>query len=434
MSSLAMWARQKGYQVSGSDRQSSRITIALEDSGIPISYQHSPENIKSCDIVVYTQAISSTNPELCAAMRASIPTISRGDFLGYMMSFYNTRIGVSGTHGKSTTTAMISHIFLFAGGDPTIACGAIMPEIDGASRIGSDRSILVYEACEYRDSFLSFHPTDSVITNIELDHTDFFENLQAVISSFGQSIEEAQCVYINMDNPHTEKAVEGYKEEIIRISLHNTKADYWAKDLHYEKGKGRYTLMYKATELCPVELSVIGEFNVYNSLCAAAVAHSYMIPPDFIGEALSNFTGVERRFECKGQKNGVDVYDDYAHHPDEVDATLSELPALGYKKIYLVFQPHTYTRTKDLWDKWVSVFKKAKENGIQVILADIYAAREVNNLGVSSEKLAREVDALYLPTFGDITDYIRENAKEGDLLLTMGAGQANRVGEMFLKK
>lgn len=432
MSSLALWAKGRGYIVSGSDRSPSALTEMLEKNGIAVAIGQSAENVDGADAVIFSVALHPDNPELVAAVGQGIPCLTRAEFLGYMMSFYRVRIGISGTHGKSTTTAMISHILIEAGADPTVACGAVMPELRGASRIGADHNIFVYEACEYRDSFLSFCPTDAVITNVELDHTDYFADIDQIIDSFGKSIENASTVYINADNEGARRATAHFDGKIVTVSLSDPTADYSAADLVYRHGCGCYTLLHKGEPVCCISLPLIGGFNVYNSLCAAAVCLGHSVPPALVASALSSFGGVARRFEHKGERDGVAVYDDYAHHPDEVLATLRSLPALGYRHMYLVFQPHTYTRTHDLWDRWVAAFNEAKELSVRVILADIYAARETDDLGVSSEKLAKECGALWLPDFESISRYLKENAKAGDLILTMGAGQAYVAGDLFL--
>ncbi len=434
MSSLALWAKRQGYFVDGSDRSESALTEMLEKNGIPVKIGQSEENVIGAQAVIYSVALHPDNPELVAAAKLSIPCFTRGQFLGFMMSFYKTRIGISGTHGKSTTTAMLSHILLAANADPTIACGAVMPELGGASRIGDEHNIVVYEACEYRDSFLSFCPTDAVITNVELDHTDYFANLDRIIDSFSKSIEGAKTVYINADNDGACRAVCGYGGKIVRISLSDKNADYHAENISYEHGCAGYTLVGKDGPLCDIKLSLIGQFNIYNSLCAAAVACEQGVAPSAVADALRTFTGVSRRFERKGEKNGVAVYDDYAHHPDEVAATLRSLPALGYRKIYLVFQPHTYTRTHDLWDKWVKIFTEAKSLGVNVILADIFAARETDTLGVSSKMLADACGGIHIESFEKIAEYLENNAESGDLILTMGAGKAYLAGDIFLSE
>lgn len=432
MSSLALWAKTAGYKVTGSDAAESALTKKLERAGIPIIIGQKAENVDRADVVIYSAALSPNNPELVSAKRQNIPCLSRAEFLGHMMSFYKARIGISGTHGKSTTTAMLACMFMQAGADPTIACGAVVPGLHGASRVGGDRGIIVYEACEYRDSFLSFAPTDAVITNIEYDHTDYFPSLESVISSFSKSIMGADTVYVNVDCAAARRAIEGFGGEIVTISLGEHPAEFSATDISYTKGRPKFTITRYGKPIANVELPMIGQFNIYNALCAAAVAYRYNIPPSIISLALSNFSGVERRFEFKGEYNGIDIYDDYAHHPDEINATVSTLPSLGYENVWLVFQPHTYSRTHDLWDRFGAAFWKAKKLGVHVILADIYAARETDTLGVSSKQLAEFCGATWLGGFENIIKYLKENAKDGDLILTMGAGQAYKIGDRLL--
>lgn len=432
MSSLALWAKNAGYKVTGSDSTASERTEMLIGQGISVKIGHNADNIAGADVVIYSVALSPDNPELVSAKYRGVPCLTRAEFLGYMMSFYKARIGISGTHGKSTTTAMISNIFLLAGADPTIACGAVIPSIKGACRIGGDRGIFIYEACEYRDSFLSFSPTDAIITNIEYDHTDYFPDIKAVISSFAKSIAGAETLYLNVDNEYAIKAAEGYGGEIVTISAKGKTAEFGISGLKFTKGKPKFTITHYGKPIMKIDLPMIGEFNVANALCAASVAYKYNIPPSVIASALSNFGGVERRFEYKGEYCGVALYDDYAHHPDEIDATLSILPSLGYNNIWVVFQPHTYSRTKDLWENFNEVFKKAKSHGINIILADIYAAREKPILGTSSDLLAATCDAKYVGDFERIAAYIKANAKRGDILVTMGAGEANKVANLLL--
>lgn len=434
MSSLALWARSAGYDVTGSDSTSSERTQMLIGEGIPVRIGHNADNIGFADVVVYSVALSPDNPELISAKYRGIPYITRAEFLGYMMSFYKARIGISGTHGKSTTTAMISNIFLLAGADPTIECGAVIPAIKGASRIGGDRGIFIYEACEYRDSFLSFAPTDAIITNIEYDHTDYFPDIDAVVASFAKSIAGADTLYLNVDNECALKAAQGFGGEIVTVSTKGKSAEFGISELKFTKGKPKFTITHYGKPIIKVDLPMIGEFNVANALCAAAVAYKYNIPPSIISSALSSFGGVERRFEYKGEQGGIAIYDDYAHHPDEINATLSTLPSLGYTNIWVIFQPHTFSRTKDLWKNFVDVFKNAKAQGINIILADIYPAREKPIPHIKSNILANACGAKYIGDFDNIATYIKTNAKRGDLVVTMGAGEANKVGDILLGK
>ncbi len=429
MSTIAALALKRGFEVTGSDRHKSEICDRLETKGIRITYKHEAENAEACDALVYTAAVDEKNPEIVRAKERGALLVSRAAFLGYLMSDYSNRIGVSGTHGKTTTTALISHILIEAGLDPTVANGAVIPEIGGAYRVGA-REHFVYESCEYKDSFLSFDPTVAVVTNIELDHTDYFPSLSAIVESFSKAIEGASAVVANIDNENVLRAIEPYKGRVIGISLGNPAADYYSRDLRYEHGCGRYTLCHKGEKLCDISLPVIGSFNVYNSLCAAATAHFCGASPEIIARASATFVGAKRRFECKARIEGVSVYDDYAHHPSEISATLEGASRLGYERIFCVFQPHTYSRTHDLLED----FEKAFSQADTVIFADIYAARETDTKGVSSEKLALDTGNLYFPSFEEITDYLAESVTYGDLVITMGAGDVYKVGNLLIDR
>ncbi len=429
MSTIAVLAKKKGYTVTGSDHNESDAVLRLREAGIPVVIGHLPASVEGKDAVIYTAAMSTDNPELAHAVSLGIPLISRGDFLGYLMGDYETRIGVSGTHGKTTTTSMIAHALISAGMDPTVANGAILPEIGGAYRLGS-HDYFVYEACEYKDSFLSFDPSIAVITNIELDHTDYFPSIEAIIASFKKAIAPSSAVIANLDSPNVRKALEGYDGWIIGISLTDPNADFYPANLCYEHGTGTYTLCRKGVELCEIHLPVIGSFNVYNSLCAAAVAITCGVEPEILSNAMTTFRGASRRFEQKGVVGGIAVYDDYAHHPDEIRATLNAASKLGFSKLYCVFQPHTYSRTHDLLSQFEAAFSAAN----QVIFADIYAARETDTLGVSSALLAKDTGGLYFSSFEEIADYLAEKAAPGDLVLTMGAGDVYKIGKQLLER
>ena len=429
MSTIALMAHKKGYTVTGSDRSDSDAVKKLKAAGIPVTVGHLPESVEGKDAVIYTAALGMDNPELARAAELEIPLISRGEFLGYLMCDFATRIGVSGTHGKTTTTSMIAHLFEEAGYDPTVANGAILPRIGSAYRPGGG-DYFVYEACEYKDSFLSFEPSIAVITNLELDHTDYFDSLEAIIASFRKAIEPSHAVVANLDSENVKQALIGYEGWVIGISLTDEGADFYPRDLRYEHGTGVYTLCKKGIPLCEIRLPVIGEFNVYNSLCAAAVAITCGVEPADVSAAFPSFSGAARRFERKGAAKGITVYDDYAHHPDEIKATLEAATRLGYRRIFCVFQPHTYSRTHDLLPQFESAFGAAD----QVIFADIYAARETDTKGVSSALLAKDTGGIYLPSFEAIADYLAEVAKEGDLILTMGAGDVYKVAGMVLGK
>ncbi len=428
MSTLAALAQKYGYRVSGSDMNRNDLTDRLADSGVEIIIGNRPENVVGADAVVYTAAIfGKGKEEVEAAEKAGILTVSRGEFLGFLMKNYKCRIGVSGTHGKTTTTSMISHLMIKAEMDPTVANGAVAPELGGAYRAGG-RDYFVYEACEYKDSFLSFFPTIAVITNIELDHTDYFSSVSDIINSFKKAIAPADLVVYNKDNANACTAVSGFDGWAVGVSISDPDADFYAANLSYKDGCGSYDLVQKGNVLCRIDLPVIGAFNVANSLCAAAVCILCGMNPATVSAAMSAFKGAKRRFERRAIVKGVAIYDDYAHHPDEIEATLKATKRLGYNRVFCVFQPHTYSRTHDL----LARFEKAFANADEVIFADIYAARETDTMGVSSSSLAEAAGGKYFDSFVKIADYVAKTAKSGDLVITMGAGDVYKVGDLLI--
>lgn len=430
ISSLALLAINRGYTVSGSDRSRSPLTEKCERAGIKVIYGHYRENVADCDVLVYTAAVNMSNPELAEADRLGIPLVSRADFLGFIMTEYENRIGISGTHGKTTTTSMLSHILLDAGKDPTVANGAVTEELGGTLGIGG-KELFVYESCEYKDSFLSFFPTVAIITNIELDHTDYYPSLEAIIRSFKESVKSADTVIVNYDDENALTAVSDFGGRKITVSLSDANATYYTKNLRYEDGRGVYTLCSGNDEICEIRLSVIGAFNVYNSLCASAAALLFGVAPKELSASLRTFRPAKRRFEIKREQGGVMIADDYAHHPSEIAATLKGVRGIGRKRVICIFQPHTYTRTKDLFDDFASALSLADIT----VLADIYAARETDTLGVSSELLAAKIkNGKYFSSFEEITEYVISEMKCGDLVLTMGAGDVFKVGELIMKK
>ena len=430
ISALALLSLERGYTVSGSDRSPGVFSKKCEEKGIKVIYGHFAESADDCDAIIYTAAVPLSSPELARGRERGIPLITRADFLGYIMEDYDKRFGISGTHGKTTTTSMLSHIFISAGLNPTVANGAVTEELGGSLGIGGNE-YFVYEACEYKDSFLSFSPTTAVITNIELDHTDYYPSLDSVIRSFAKSLEGASVAVINADDENALLASRDFKGRLIKISLLDESADYYAKDLHYERGRGVYTLCKNGVALSQISLSVIGAFNVYNSLCAAACASESGVSPCDIASALSSFKPAKRRFEIKREKDGIIIADDYAHHPSEIAATLKGVKGIGAERIICIFQPHTYTRTHALFNEFVHELRAADV----VVLAEIYAAREVNELGISSSDLCQRLDgAIYCPTLERVTQTLREIAQPGDLILTVGAGDIYRAGEKLCER
>lgn len=451
MSSLALLSRRAGYAVSGSDRRDSPLVEACRQAGCRVTIGHAAENTEGADAVIYSAAISPDSPELREAERRGLPLFSRAEFLGELMTHYGIRIGVSGTHGKTTTTSMLSHIFLKNHLDPTVLNGAVTKELGGTLHEGGRRFFL-YEACEYKASFLHFHPTIAVITNIEWDHTDFYRSPKEVIDAFAASLAEAPFAVLNHDDENVREAAAGYRGRTVTFSLTDPSADLYAKDLTFSEGCARYTAVWRKKELGPVSLPVIGAFNAANSLAALAAAALAVgeaagiaagnagetggLPAAFSPEgmlnALSDFEGAHRRFEIKYQKDGVTVADDYAHHPSEIAATLHGARALSPRRILTVFQPHTYSRTHDLFDDFAKVLSLSD----RVILADIYAARETDTRGVSSALLAKAIGekAVYGKSFDEILSLLLREASPGDLILTMGAGDIGKIGDALAEK
>lgn len=436
MSGLAHILRDKNFTVSGSDAAESALTKELTAAGCHIVYSQTADNITSdIDLVVYTAAIRDTNPELSAARAAGIPTITRAELLGQIMTNYKTAVNIAGTHGKTTTTSMLTEILMAGNCDPTISVGGILDSIGGNIRVGQS-GIFVTEACEYTNSFLSFFPTMEIILNIEADHLDFFKDLDDIRNSFhlfAERMPEGGTLIINSDIEHYQEITRGINGKIITFGK-SEDSMYRAENITYDEfARPSYDLIKEGTMLGRIQLGVTGEHNVYNSLSAIAAAAELGISIEDIQEGLSGFSGPHRRFEKKGEIGGITIIDDYAHHPQEIHATLSAAKNYPHKTLWCVFQPHTYTRTKALMDDFAKSLAEADE----VVLADIYPARETDNLGISSADLAEKIEKLgtkvhYLPSFDDIETFLLENCVNGDLLITMGAGDIVKVGEKLL--
>ena len=430
MSALARITAKRGFAVSGSDRTHTAITDELEAEGIHIFYSHDRRHLRGVDAVVYTVAIDPDNPELVAAQNKGLPCISRADYLGYLMSAYTRRIGISGMHGKSTCTAMCTQIFMDAGTDPTVVCGAEIAAIGGASRVttGEKQRYFLFEACEYMDSFLDFVPNIAVILNVEMDHVDYFhsmEQVRASFAAFAAKTGSAGYVIANADDENVMKSLADYKGKLITFGVNTRSADFAATAISTKEGKPEFDILRAGESFCHVQLSVPGRHNIYNALAAAAAAAVCRISGNRIGEALSHFAGAKRRMEYKGTFCGADVYDDYGHHPTEIAATLDGVSRMGYDRVFCVFQPHTYSRLAQLFHDFAGSFLDAD----RIIVADIYAAREENTYNVSSKLLARTIGqhAEYIDSFEDIADYLRRNVYEGDVIIVMGAGDTYKL-------
>lgn len=438
MSGLAEILLAEDFVISGSDRAPSDLTRMLESRGVKVFYGQREENLAGdIDLVVYTAAIKSDNPELIAAKRRNIPTLTRAELLGQMMKNYKTPIAVSGTHGKTTTTSMISQILLNAEADPTLSIGGIYRPIGGNIRVGASE-LFVTEACEYTNSFLSFFPKIGIILNIEEDHLDFFKDLSDIRNSFRRFAEllpEDGALIINGSIERCEELTDGLPCRVITYGL-APGLDYTASRIAYdESGFPSFCLNHKDGGERHFSLRVHGEHNILNALAAIALADLLELPDEVIRAGLLAFTGTDRRFEYKGQVNGVNIIDDYAHHPTEIRATLNAALQYPHKRLWCVFQPHTYTRTKAFLAEFAAALSLADE----IVLADIYAARETDTLGISSETLQEKIRSLghscqYFPTFEAIENYLLKNCTKGDLLITMGAGDIVKVGENLLQK
>lgn len=441
MSGLAKILLDKGFTISGSDSKESDLTRELSNDGCMIRYPQSADNIMpGTDLVVYTAAIHPDNPEFAKAVEMGLPLMARADLLGQIMANYKIAINVAGTHGKTTTTSMVSEILIAANADPTITVGGILKDIGGNLRIGKS-DIFVAEACEYTNSFLSFSPTMNIILNVKEDHLDFFKDLADIRQSFRkfvQRLPRGGKLIINTDIEDYEYFYKDIDVNVITYGSDPAKSTYSAADITYDDwGCCHYTLLKEGIpygDNATIDLMVPGLHNVYNSLGAIAAALDLGIPMPAIKQGLKNFIGTDRRFQRKGEFNGVTVVDDYAHHPDEIVATLNAAKHYPHNKLWVAFQPHLYSRTKILMNEFANALAKADF----VVLADIYAARETNTYGVSSADLQKKIQELgttcYLPgDFEAIENFLKKNCINGDLLITMGAGDIYKVGEDLLK-
>ena len=435
MSGLAEILHDGNYIITGSDNSESEITKHLKSVGIKVFIGQKSENVSpDTELFVYTAALKPDNPEIIRAKELGIKIIDRAELLGTMMKNYTYPISVSGTHGKTTTTSMLTEILL-RGENPTVTVGGILPSIGGNFRIGGDK-YFVAESCEYCDSFLKFHPLSAIILNVEYDHADYFKSIDTLYASFNafaKKIPKNGFLIINSEIPETEKILDGVSCEIITYGTDNENGWNIRNVSFDERGNGRYSAFLKNNKIFDIELSVPGTHNILNSLAAAALCYKYEIPKEDIISGLKNFKGTNRRFEFKGMVHGITVIDDYAHHPTEITATLKAAANYPHRTLWCVFQPHTYTRTK----AFLKEFAQALCLADRVVLADIFAARETDTLGIDSQTLQREIQALghechYFPSFDEIENFLLENCINGDLLITMGAGDVVKIGENLL--
>ncbi|WP_130870336.1 UDP-N-acetylmuramate--L-alanine ligase [Intestinimonas massiliensis (ex Afouda et al. 2020)] len=430
MSPLAEVLHKMGMVITGSDMHESATVEHLRSLGIPVAIGHRAENIGDAELVIRTAAIHDGNPEIVAARAKGIPVFERAQAWGSIMRGYKNALCISGTHGKTTTTSMCTHIIMAAQLDPTVMIGGTLPLLGSGYRVGHGDTIIL-ESCEYCNSFLSFFPTVAVILNIEADHLDFFKDLADVEHSFrafADRVPENGLIVANADDANTMHTLEGEKRPILTFGLEQ--GDVHAANLTWHDGLPSFDVIYRGEVFTHVDLRVPGEHNVKNALAAAAASIALAVSPQAVSEGLNAFRGAGRRFEHKGTYHGAEVYDDYAHHPGELQALLAAARTLGYKRIICAFQPHTYSRTKALFDDFVRVLKEPDIT----ILAEIFAARETNDIGISSRDLADQIPGSeYYPTLPEVTQRLRELAQPGDLILTVGAGDIYTVGEALVK-
>ena len=426
MRPLGLVLKGMGMHVTGSDMSASSSTNELIAQGISVSIGHQAENILGADCVIRTAAAHNDNPEIAAARASGIPVFERAQAWGLIMQEYENAVCIAGTHGKTTTTSMVTHILMEANWDPTVMIGGYLPLLHAGHRVGNGDTI-VLESCEYCDSFLNFSPTLSVILNVEADHLDYFKDLAAIQKSFRKFARlSTNGILANGDDPHTVEALKGLDyvtfglEPSNRVHAENICPDWRHMDV-----------ICDGSFYCHLDLEVLGKHNAMNALAAAGAAWMLGISGEDTAHGLHDFHGAKRRMEYKGQYGGADIYDDYAHHPDELSATIDAVRSMDYERLVLVFQPHTYTRTAALFDDFVRQLRKADH----LVLAEIYAARERNSVGISSMDLVAKIPgSVYCETLQDVTAYLRKAARPGDVILTVGAGDIYRAGEALLKQ
>lgn len=435
-SAIAEILLKQGYKVTGSDLHQTEVTDGLVQKGIVVYYTHDALNIVGADLVVYTSAVADDNPEVTASIEANIPCISRAEMLGQIMAGYNKSIAIAGTHGKTTTTSMVTRIFNDTVLDPTALVGGYFSDIKSNVKIGNS-DFFITEACEYKENFLSFFPKVGVILNVDEDHLDYYRDLDHIVnafSKFSNNIDSKGTLVLNGDDYNSRKILSYYNGKVLTFGL-NDRCDYIAKNIIYNNlGQATFDIFYKDEKLTKISLQIPGQHNIYNALAAFVVAHIYKVDLSLITTRLSSFKNANRRFELIGKAGEITIVDDYAHHPNEIKASLEAAGRMtDINRIICIFQPHTYSRTKDLLNEFASAFTNASE----VILCDIYAAREIDHGEVSSLDLMKamikeNVHVNYFPTFEEINRYLLQNALPGDLIITMGAGDVYKISHMIL--
>lgn len=433
MSPLAKVLHSNGVPVTGSDINESDSVKELREQGITVYIGHRSENVLGAGYIIRTAAARDDNPEVQYARDNGIPVFERAEAWGCLMRGYKNALCISGTHGKTTTTSMCTHILMAAQCDPTVMIGGTLPLLHAGHRVGKGDTI-VLESCEYYNSFLSFFPTIAVILDIEADHLDFFKDLEDVKRSFRKFAmlvpSYTGCVIANLDDKNTMDAIDGIRRRVVTFGF-SREADIRAVNLKMEGGVSEFDVMYKMKVYSHIKLNVPGVHNVKNALAAASAAIELGISGEAVTRGLEAFRGAVRRFEFKGTLNGAKVYDDYSHHPGEIHALMEAVRAIGFRRVVLAFQPHTYTRTKALFDDFVRELSTAD----RVYLSEIYSAREKNTIGISSADLAAKIPgSTFCATFEELEEKLREEAGEGDVIITVGAGDIYKVGEAIVER
>lgn len=432
MCPIAEILHHEGYKLTGSDVNESDTLVRIRSYGIPVAMGHRAENIGDAEAVVFTAAVHRDNPELVAAAAKGIPLIERSEMLGMVSARYPRTVGVAGTHGKTTTTSMITQIFLDAGLDPTVVIGGKLKSMGSSGRVGSS-DIFVCEACEFADTFLHLHPHTAVILNIDNDHLEFFGTVQNTIRHFHQyGLQTGTRIVVNGDDANSMQAVEGLTgKEIVTFGLepHN---EFYADRITTVHGAFmQFDLMHRGERLETIRLNIPGRHNVYNALAAAAVAVKAGVLPTQIADSLAHFSGACRRFEILGRPNGITIADDYAHHPTELRATLTAAKALGFRQVWAVFQPFTFSRTKMLLNDFAEVLSLADH----VVMTEIMGSREVNTYGIYTADLAAKIPgSVWFPSFEEIAQYVVDHAQPGDLVITLGCGDIYKAAKLMLQK
>ena len=436
MSAIAETLKSWGHTVTGSDLTSSELTDKLNEHGIETTIGHNLSNAKNADLIIYSAAIKDNDPEMVVAKENSIPLIDRGSFVGFLTKLYKQSICIAGTHGKTTVTSMVSVCFLEAAMDPSIEVGAILKEINGNYRVGNS-DYFILESCEYMGNFLKFNPNAEIILNIDSDHLDYYKTFDNVIKAFqdfAKLLDPNGVLIANGDDINCLNLKNFTDAKFISYGINNQDCNFVAKNIVYNKnGFSTFDVYKNSKYFDKFELSVAGSHNVLNALACISICNHFNINNTHIYSALKNFTGASRRLEFKGEFNNISVYDDYAHHPTEISATAKAIKNKEYNYSWVIFQPHTYSRTHEHLQDFASSLAEFDN----IILTDIYAAREINTFGITSEDLKKELEklgkkAIYISDFEKIIEYIKENAKPNDLVLTLGAGTVTNIGPMLL--